>query len=70
MSTDKFTLCLWFENQAEEAAKFYASIFKDGQIGKIHYYGKEGFEFHQRPEGSVMTVDFETNGLFRNSLLR
>lgn len=63
MSTDKFTLCLWFDDQAEEAAKFYTSIFKDGKIGKTRYYSKEGQEFHQHPEGSVMTVDFEVNGL-------
>lgn len=62
MSKHPFTICLWFNNEAEEAAKFYTSIFKDGKIGKIHRYGKEGFEFHHRPEGSVMTVDFEVNG--------
>lgn len=63
MKTHPFTICLWFDSQAEEAAKFYTSIFKDGKIGKIQRYGKEGFEYHQRPEGSVMTVDFEANGL-------
>jgi predicted 3-demethylubiquinone-9 3-methyltransferase (glyoxalase superfamily) len=62
MSTNKFTTCLWFDKEGEEAAKFYTSIFKDGKIGKIARYGKEGFEYHQRPEGSVMTVDFEING--------
>lgn len=62
MSTHKFTICLWLDNEAEEAAKFYTSIFKDGKIGKISRYGKEGFEFHRRPEGSVMTVDFTANG--------
>lgn len=62
MKTNPFTICLWFADEAEEAAQFYTSIFKDGKIGKIERYGKEGFEFHQRPEGSVMTVDFEVNG--------
>ncbi|HMN70089.1 MAG TPA: VOC family protein [Bdellovibrionales bacterium] len=62
MKTQPFTLCLWFDKEAEDAAKFYASIFKDGKIGDIHRYGPEGFEFHKRPEGSVMTVDFEVNG--------
>lgn len=62
MGTHKFTVCLWFDTQAQEAAEFYTSIFKDGKIGEIHRYGKEGFEFHHRPEGSVMTVDFEVNG--------
>lgn len=63
MGTHKFTICLWFNNEAEEAAKFYTSIFKDGKMGKISRYGKEGYEFHKRPEGSIMTVDFEMNGL-------
>lgn len=63
MSTHKFNVCLWFNNEAEEAAKFYTSIFKDGKIKKIQRYGKEGFEFHQQPEGSVMTVEFKANGL-------
>lgn len=63
MKTHPFTLCLWFNNEAEQAAKFYTAIFKDGKIGKTQYYGKEGFEFHHRPEGSVLTVDFEANGL-------
>ncbi len=62
MNSRPFTLCLWFDKEAEEAARFYTSIFKDGKIGKISYYGKEGFEFHQQPEGKVMTVDFEING--------
>jgi predicted 3-demethylubiquinone-9 3-methyltransferase (glyoxalase superfamily) len=62
MSQHKFTICLWFAKEAEDAAKFYTSVFKDGKIGKIQRYGKEGFEFHQQPEGSVMTVDFNVNG--------
>lgn len=63
METNKFTLCLWFDSEAEAAANFYTSVFKDGKIGKIRRYGKEGFEFHQKPEGSVMTIEFEANGL-------
>jgi predicted 3-demethylubiquinone-9 3-methyltransferase (glyoxalase superfamily) len=58
----KITPCLWFDNQAEEAAKFYISIFKNSRIGKIARYGKAGFEIHGRPEGSVMTVEFEIDG--------
>lgn len=57
-----FTLCLWFDTQAEEAANFYTSIFKDGKIGDKTYFGKEGFEFHGKPEGTVLTVEFEANG--------
>ena len=50
--------CLWFDNQAEEAAKFYVSIFENSAIGTLTRYGREGFEVHGRPEGSVMTVSF------------
>lgn len=58
----KITPCLWFDDQAEEAARFYTSVFKNSKIGKISRYGKEGFEIHRRPEGSVMVVEFEING--------
>lgn len=58
----KIIPCLWFDNQAEEAAKFYVSVFKDSKIRKVTHYGKEGYEIHKRPEGSVMTVEFELGG--------
>jgi len=58
----KITPCLWFDTQAEDAAKFYTSIFKNSGIGKISRYGKEGFEIHHRPEGSVMMVVFRLEG--------
>jgi len=58
----KITPCLWFDNQAEEAAKFYTSIFKNSKIGNIARYGKEGYEIHGREAGTVMTVDFEIEG--------
>lgn len=53
---------LWFDDQAEEAAKLYTSIFKNSKIGKISRYGKEGYEIHRRPAGTVMTVEFEIEG--------
>jgi predicted 3-demethylubiquinone-9 3-methyltransferase (glyoxalase superfamily) len=53
---------LWFDSQAEEAAKFYTSVFPNSKIGDIVRYGKEGFEIHGRPEGSVMVVEFELSG--------
>jgi predicted 3-demethylubiquinone-9 3-methyltransferase (glyoxalase superfamily) len=58
----KITPCLWFDDQAEEAAKFYTSIFKNSKIGKTTRYGKEGYEVHERPAGTVMTVEFEIEG--------
>ena len=61
-STKKLTTNLWFANEAEEAARFYTSIFKDGKMGRITRYGKEGFEIHGMPEGSVMTVEFHVAG--------
>jgi predicted 3-demethylubiquinone-9 3-methyltransferase (glyoxalase superfamily) len=57
------TPCLWFDNQAEEAAAFYTAIFSRSRVGRITRYGREGFEIHGRPEGSVMTVEFELDGL-------
>jgi len=53
---------LWFDSQAEEAAKFYISLFKDSRILKTSRYGKAGFEIHHQPEGTLMTVDFELAG--------
>src|SRR5690349_5618230 len=58
----KVTPFLWFNDQAEEAAKLYTSIFKNSKIGKITRYGKEGREVHGRQAGSVMTVEFELDG--------
>ncbi len=49
---------LWFDKNAEDAAKFYTSIFKNSKIGKISRYGDAG----PGPKGSVMTVEFELNG--------
>ena len=66
--TDQITPCLWFDNQAEEAAKFYTSIFKNSSIGSVSRYGKEGFEFHGMPEGTAMTVAFQLNGQYYTAL--
>jgi predicted 3-demethylubiquinone-9 3-methyltransferase (glyoxalase superfamily) len=54
--------CLWFDNQAEEAARYYTGIFRKSKIGKISRYTEAGHEVHGRPAGSVMTVEFELNG--------
>ena len=54
----KITPCLWFDDQAEEAARFYTSIFKKSKIGKISHYGEGG----PRPKGSVLTVSFRLDG--------
>jgi predicted 3-demethylubiquinone-9 3-methyltransferase (glyoxalase superfamily) len=62
MKNPKISVCLWFDNQAEEAANFYVSIFKNSKIESINRYGKEGFEIHGKESGSVMTVNFLLNG--------
>jgi predicted 3-demethylubiquinone-9 3-methyltransferase (glyoxalase superfamily) len=54
---------LWFDNQAEEAAEFYTSVFPNSRIVTMSRYGDAGFEAHGRPPGSVMTVEFELDGM-------
>src|SRR5438046_941075 len=49
---------LWFDSQAEEAARFYASVFPNSRIGAVARYGPGT----PGPEGGVMTVDFELDG--------
>jgi predicted 3-demethylubiquinone-9 3-methyltransferase (glyoxalase superfamily) len=61
-AVQKITPYLWFDNKAEDAAKFYVSIFENSAIGAVTRYGKEGFEVHGRPEGSAMTVSFRLEG--------
>jgi predicted 3-demethylubiquinone-9 3-methyltransferase (glyoxalase superfamily) len=59
----KITPNLWFDRQAERAARFYTSIFKKSKIGKITRASKAGFETHGLPENTVMTIEFEIEGL-------
>ncbi|MBX9693219.1 MAG: VOC family protein [Cyanobacteria bacterium] len=64
----KFTTCLWFDSNAEDAMKFYASVFENAKIGTIAQYSEAGNEVHHRQKGSVMTVrltldDLELLGL-------
>jgi predicted 3-demethylubiquinone-9 3-methyltransferase (glyoxalase superfamily) len=58
MSDSPITTCLWFDNQAEEAANYYLGIFKDSTLGSIVRYTEAG----PGPAGSVLTVEFELNG--------
>ena len=58
----KITPCLWFDDKAEEAANFYASIFKNSKITGSTRYGEAGAEVSGRPRGSVLTVAFELDG--------
>jgi len=56
--TQKITTFLWFNDNAEEAANFYTSIFKNSKIVTVTRYGEAG----PAPKGTVMTVDFELDG--------
>ncbi|MDG9717962.1 VOC family protein [Streptomyces sp. DH24] len=58
MTTDGFTTCLWFDDQAEEAAQYYVSLFENSAVTGVTHYG----EGAPRPAGSVLTVDFTANG--------
>ncbi len=58
----RLTPCLWFDDQAEEAANFYVSVFDDSRVNAVTRYGEAGHEIHGRPAGSVMTVEFELDG--------
>ncbi|WNM32301.1 VOC family protein [Streptomyces sp. Li-HN-5-11] len=58
MATEGFTTCLWFDGQAEEAAHYYVSVFKNSSIGRIGRYTEAG----PGPAGSVIAVDFTANG--------
>jgi predicted 3-demethylubiquinone-9 3-methyltransferase (glyoxalase superfamily) len=58
----KITPFLWFNDKAEEAAKFYTKIFKRSKIVRIDRYGPEAAAAAGRPDGSVMTVSFEIEG--------
>ncbi|WP_312513337.1 VOC family protein [Massilia sp.] len=54
--------CLWFDTQAEEAARYYTGIFPDSRIVRTAYYGQAGHDIHHMPAGTVLTVEFELAG--------
>jgi predicted 3-demethylubiquinone-9 3-methyltransferase (glyoxalase superfamily) len=56
--TDKLITCIWFDTEGEDAARFYTSIFPGSKVTKVSHYGSAG----PRPEGTVMTVEFELLG--------
>jgi predicted 3-demethylubiquinone-9 3-methyltransferase (glyoxalase superfamily) len=56
------TPCLWFDDQAEEAANFYVSIFRDAKLGEVNRYAASAEEVSNKPAGSVLTVEFEVEG--------
>ena len=58
----KITPHLWFEDNAEEAVKFYTSLFKNSRVLDITHYGESAAEVSGRPKETVMTVTFELEG--------
>lgn len=54
---------LWFDGEAEDAARRYAALIPGSRLGRISRYGKAGFEHHGQPEGRAMTVEFELAGV-------
>jgi predicted 3-demethylubiquinone-9 3-methyltransferase (glyoxalase superfamily) len=58
IESQKIAPCLWFDNNGEEAANFYVSIFQNSKIGKVSRYGKNA----PMPEGTALTVVFELEG--------
>jgi predicted 3-demethylubiquinone-9 3-methyltransferase (glyoxalase superfamily) len=61
-TVQKITPMFWFDRQAEEAARYYTSLFPNSSIGRVSYYGKEGFEVHHMPAGTVLTIEFQLDG--------
>jgi predicted 3-demethylubiquinone-9 3-methyltransferase (glyoxalase superfamily) len=62
LNKQKITPCLWFDDQAEDAANFWVSIFKDSRITNVSRYGEAGKEVHGKKPGTAMTVAFELEG--------
>jgi len=59
----KISPFLWFDTQAEEAAKFYTTVFKNSKIGDISRYDEAASIASGKPEGSAMTVSFQLDGM-------
>jgi predicted 3-demethylubiquinone-9 3-methyltransferase (glyoxalase superfamily) len=58
----KITPFLWFDDQAEDAVKFYTTVFENSKVGRILRYGEEAAKASGRPTGSVLTIEFEIEG--------
>ena len=58
----KISVCLWFDSQGEEAARFYTSVFRNSKVGHVTRYDEAAAKAAGRLQGSVMTVEFELDG--------
>jgi predicted 3-demethylubiquinone-9 3-methyltransferase (glyoxalase superfamily) len=56
MALQKITPCLWFDSEAEEAARHYCSIFPNSRLLAVSHYGESGYEIHGRPAGSAVSL--------------
>lgn len=63
IKVQKITPFLWFDKEAEDAAKYYVAVFKNGKIKYIQRYPKAAENASGKPAGSVMTVEFEIEGM-------
>ena len=68
MLNPRLKISLWFDDDAEDAAKYYTTIFKNSRVLSTTRYGTAGFEVHHRPAGSIMTVEFELDGMHFTAL--
>jgi len=68
LAQHKLVPCLWFDTQAEEAARFYCSVFKNSKMGPLSYYPEAGQDIHGKPAGSVLTAEFEIEGMLFTAL--
>jgi predicted 3-demethylubiquinone-9 3-methyltransferase (glyoxalase superfamily) len=62
IAKQQITPCLWFDKNAEEAANFYITVFKNSKINHISHYGKAGQDVHGHKPGAVLGVEFELDG--------
>jgi predicted 3-demethylubiquinone-9 3-methyltransferase (glyoxalase superfamily) len=62
IARQQITPCLWYDTNAEDAANFYITVFKNSKINHIAYYGKAGQEIHGGKPGAVLAIDFELDG--------
>ena len=59
----KIAPCLWFDDDAQQAVAFYTSVFPNSKIRKISHYTEAGREIHGKPPGTVLTIEFELDGV-------
>lgn len=62
IARQQITPCLWYDKNAEEAANFYITVFKNSKINNIVRFGAAGQEIHGGEQGAVLAIDFELDG--------